>query len=218
MNKMISRKKREARLCLNRVLTTLLLLGTSLTWGQAQIEWPKGPMLVNAKVSASGELEITASKTSSKHDFEFLKGKWLMKHKKLSKRLQNNHEWTEFESTDENFGMMLDGLGNTDIYKATLDGKPFEGFTLRLFNPQTKLWSLYWVASNTGVLDPPVVGSFEGNIGRFYCKDVYQGTPVIVMFVWDKTNPSEPVWYQAFSPDNGKNWEWNWTNTSYPIK
>lgn len=184
----------------------------------AQIAWPTGPMLVNVKIPASGDLEITASKTSSKHDFEFLKGKWVMKHKKIKERFKNSNEWTEFESTDENFGMMLDGLGNTDIYKATLDGKPFEGFTLRLFNPQTRLWSLYWVASNTGVLDPPVVGSFEGNIGRFYARDFYQGKPIIMMFVWDKTNPDEPVWYQAFSPDNGKTWEWNWTNTSYRTK
>jgi len=188
------------------------------TSAHAQINWPKGPMMERLRVTPSGELEISASETSSAHDFEFLTGKWLMKHKKLKVRLKNNDEWIEFESRDENFGMMLNGLGNTDIYRATLDGKPFEGFTLRLFNPKTKLWSLYWVASNSGVLDPPVVGSFDGNIGRFYCKDVYEGTPVIVMFVWDKTNPDEPVWSQAFSPDNGKTWEWNWTNTSYREK
>lgn len=203
---------------LNRFLTTLVLVVSTVTIVSAQLEWPKGPMMANAKISASGELEITASQTSSEHDFEFLKGKWRMKHKRLVTRLKNSNDWTEFESTDENFGMMLNGLGNTDIYRATIDGKPFEGFTLRLFNPKTRLWSLYWVASNTGVLDPPVVGSFEGNIGRFYTKDVYQGKPIIMMFVWDKTNPDEPVWSQAFSPDNGKTWEWNWTNTSYRIK
>ncbi len=217
MKNILSPKVRYRCTALNSFLTIALSLFACLV-ATAQINWPKGPMLANATVSPQGELIITASKTSSKHDFEFLQGKWLMKHKKLKTRLQNNNEWIDFESTDENFGMMLDGLGNTDIYKATLEGKPFEGFTLRLFNPQTRLWSLYWVAGNTGVLDPPVVGSFEGNIGRFYCKDVYKGTPVIVMFVWDKTNPDEPVWYQAFSPDNGKTWEWNWTNTSYRVK
>ncbi|MEO7989983.1 MAG: hypothetical protein ABI663_10605 [Chryseolinea sp.] len=203
---------------LNKSLTTITFILSAVASVNAQINWPTGPMMANAKVNSSGDLEITASKTSSEHDFEFLSGKWRMKHSRLKTRLQNNNEWSEFESTDENFGMMLNGLGNTDIYRATIDGKPFEGFTLRLFNPKTKLWNLYWVASNTGVLDPPVVGSFDGTIGRFYCKDIYQGTPVIVMFVWDKINPNEPVWYQAFSPDNGKTWEWNWTNTSYRIK
>lgn len=199
------------------VLSALIFtLQVSISAGQT--EWPKGPMLVNVKVLPSGALEITPSATSSAHDFDYLTGNWRMKHKMLKHRFQNSHEWVEFESTDENFGPMLNGLGNSDIYRATVDGKPYEGFTLRLFNPKTRLWSLYWVASNTGVLDPPVVGSFEGNIGRFYCNDFYQGKPIIMMFVWDKTNPEEPVWYQAFSPDHGKTWEWNWTNTSYRIK
>lgn len=202
---------------LKQIFIVSVLLVVTVLSTYAQIEWPKGPMLVNAKINSSGKLEITASATSSKHDFDFLKGKWLMKHKMLKKRFQNSNEWVEFESTDENFGPMLDGLGNTDLYKATRDGKPFEGFTLRLFNPQTRLWSLYWVASTTGVLDPPVVGSFEGGIGRFYAHDVFEGKPIIMMFVWDNTNQEEPAWYQAFSADNGKTWEWNWMNTKQRI-
>ncbi len=186
------------------------------TCGYAQPVFPKAE-LVNAKVTPAGELEIVASSTSSANDFAFLTGRWKMFHQRLKVRLSNNNEWESFESFDENFGPMLNGIGNTDIYKATLNGKPFEGFTLRLFNPKTKLWSLYWVASTTGVLDTPVVGSFEGSIGTFYCKDVYNGKPVIVMFRWDKTDPENPVWSQAFSPDNGKTWEWNWTNVSRRI-
>ena len=58
-----------------------------------------------------------------------------------------------------------------DLYKATFDGKPFEGLTIRLFNPQTRLWSLYWVPSTTGVMDPPVVGSFEGISEYFIVRD-----------------------------------------------
>ncbi len=96
--------------------------------------------------------------------------------------------------------------------------KPYEGLTVRLFNPETKLWSLYWVDSNTGKMDPPVVGSFEGNVGKFYCKDVFQGKPILMMFVWDKTDKDNPIWYQAFSPDNGVSWEWNMTNVSHRIK
>ena len=71
---------------------------------------------------------------------------------------------------------------------------------------------------STGVLDPPVVGSFEGNIGRFYTRDTYESKPIIMMFVWDKSDKNNPVWSQAFSPDNGKTWEWNWTNTSHRVK
>jgi hypothetical protein len=60
------------------------------------------------------------------------------------------------------------------------------------------------------VLDVGQVGSFDGSIGEFFARDVWEGTPIIVKFHWDKTNTDEPVWSQAFSDDEGKTWEWNW--------
>jgi hypothetical protein len=60
------------------------------------------------------------------------------------------------------------------------------------------------------VLDVPVTGSFENGIGRFYSKDIFNGKDILVMFLWDATDPGKPVWSQAFSDDNGKTWEWNW--------
>jgi len=59
----------------------------------------------------------------------------------------------------------------------------FEGLTLRLFNPKTRLWSLYWVASNVGVLDPPVVGSFENGFGHFFGKDTFREKILSLCFV-----------------------------------
>jgi hypothetical protein len=66
--------------------------------------------------------------------------------------------------------------------------------------------------------NPPVVGSFEENIGRFFCKDIFNDKPILVVFVWDKTDKDNPVWSQAFWFDNGLTWEWNLTNTSHKIK
>ncbi len=170
------------------------------------------------KFDNNGELIITPSPKSSGHDFDFLTGRWTMYHKKLKSRLSNNNEWIDLVSEDVNYGSILNGLGNTDLYKAVFDGKPFEGFTLRLFSTKTRLWSLYWVASNSGVLDPPVVGSFEGEVGHFFCKDTFKGKEIIVVFRWDKRNKEYPVWSQAFSADRGKTWEWNWINVSERVK
>lgn len=164
-----------------------------------------------------GELVIKASETSSHNDFDLLAGKWKMYHKILRTRLNNNNEWIDMESTDINYGTILNGIGNTDIYAAEFNGKPFEGFTVRLFNPETRLWSLYWVPSDTGILDPPVVGSFDNDIGHFFCKDIFNGKEIIMLFRWDMRDRSHPVWSQAFSPDKGKTWEWNWINVSYRI-
>src|SRR5499426_1454328 len=166
---------------------------------------------------AKGDLAITASATSSPSDFDFLVGKWKMHNRHLNKRLENCKDWTEFNSSDENM-KILGGTADMDTYSTTQfpgqDGKLFEGLTLRLFNPKTRLWSLYWIASNTGTIDPPVVGSFENGVGHFFGKDTLNGKPIIGMFRWDARNKERPVWGQAFSPDNGKTWEWNFFNVS----
>ena len=197
-----------------KLTLSLMLITFGLIFGQTKTT---KPALGELKFTATGELEIHASATSSQNDFDFLVGKWVLKDKKLKSRLSNSNEWIEFESTVE-MHKLLNGIGNMDTYRTVIDGKPFEGIAIRLFNPQTKLWSIYWADSNVGVMDPPVVGSFEGNIGKFYCKDKFKGKDIVVVFIWDKTDPDNPVWSQAFSPDNGKTWEVNATNTSHRAK
>lgn len=201
------------------ILLILIIFQTSLI--RAQGASSNDAMMVNAKISPTGELVITPSATSSAHDFDYLAGKWNMHNKRLKTRLNNCKEWIEYESTDENLGPMLYGVANVDVVTSAfnpVDKKPYQGMTVRLFNTETKLWSLYWVDSVSGAMDPPVVGSFDGNIGKFYCKDTFNGKPILVMFKWDKTDKDNPIWSQAFSPDNGVTWEMNFTNTSHKRK
>lgn len=164
----------------------------------------------NVSLSKSGELIIKPSSSSSKNDFDFLMGEHKIHHKKLKERLSGSNEWMEFDGTHRQQGI-LNGIGNIEEHKMiATDGKHVEGMALRLFNPDTKLWSIYWSDSNSGVLDIPVIGSFENGIGYFFAKDVYNNKPILLQFKWDATNTDEPVWSQAFSTDNGKSWEWNW--------
>ena len=158
---------------------------------------------------SNGELIINPTSTSSMNDFDFFVGKWNLRNKKLASRLNNCTEWTEFQSTQEMY-KILNGLGNIDNFLATFDGEPFEGMSLRLFDPLTKLWSIYWADSNTGKMDPPVQGSFENKIGHFITKDNFEGRPILVAFRWDARDENNLIWSQAFSDDNGETWEWNW--------
>jgi hypothetical protein len=154
-------------------------------------------------------MKIEPSASSSANDFDFLFGKWNIRNRKLKTRLKNSDEWFEFASKDDVMPV-LNGFGNVGMYEAMFSDKPFDGFTLRLFNPETKLWSIYWADSNAVTLDTPVTGSFDGNTGYFYTRDHWQGTPIIMKFRWDRTDPNHPVWSQAFSTDEGQTWEWNW--------
>lgn len=158
----------------------------------------------------NGSLKIIPSASSSKNDFDFLIGLHYVHHKKLKSRLNKCTEWEEFEGTHE-MRAILNGMGNIESHHMIIsDSSIIEGTALRLFNPKTRLWSIYWASSTTGSLEPPVVGSFDKNIGIFYGKDIFKGKPILVMFKWDKTDPDKPVWSQAFSVDKGKTWEWNW--------
>jgi hypothetical protein len=165
------------------------------------------------EVDRSGALVIHASPTSSRHDFDFLVGNWKLKNRKLASRLTHSNQWISFDSRVE-MHQILGGLGNIDKYTDRASGKPYEGVALRLFDPATRLWSIYWADGNSGKLDPPVVGSFDNKIGHFFARDSYRGTPIVMLFRWDVRNPKRPVWSQAFSTDDGKTWEWNSINVS----
>ena len=152
---------------------------------------------------------MTASAGSSRHDFDFLVGEWKIRNRKLKKPLAGCEDWDEFHAT-QNCRQILLGLGDFDIFSTDFGGKPFEGFTLRLFDPQTRLWTIYWADSNEGKLDGGKVGSFDGDLGEFFAQDVVAGRKVVVKFHWDKRNREAPVWSAAFSADDGQTWEWNW--------
>lgn len=158
---------------------------------------------------SNGELIIEPTPTSSKHDFDFFEGKWKLHNRKLKSRLSSCTEWIEFYSTQEMY-KVLNGIGNIDNFLATFDEQPFEGMTIRLFNPNTRLWSIYWADTSRGQLDPPVVGSFENNVGHFFTKDIFKEKTVFLVFRWDVRDKENPVWSQALSEDNGITWEWNW--------
>ncbi len=162
---------------------------------------------INSTIIKAGRLFPSAG--SSPADFDFFTGSWIIHNTKLKTRLHNCHEWEEFDAACT-CTKILNGFGNMDAFNADLNGLPFEAMTLRLFNPQTRLWSIYWADSRSVILDIPVVGSFEGNTGRFYANDVWEGVPIIMQFCWDKTNTETPTWSQAFSDDDGATWEWNW--------
>ena len=160
-------------------------------------------------ISSDGKLAITASETSSKSDFDYLIGSWNIRNRTLKEPLAGSDEWKEFYATQE-FRLVLLGQGNVDIFHTELDGKLFEGLTVRLFDPHTRLWTIYWADSNAMKLDGGKVGSFDGDEGEFFGREVVADKDVIVKFHWDKRDLEAPIYSRAFSADAGRTWEWNW--------
>jgi hypothetical protein len=142
-------------------------------------------------------------------DFDFWMGKWNVRNRRLVRRLAGSDEWDEFDSKVAARPLPA-GLGNEDVF-CTEYGGGFVGMSFRFFDPDSGKWSIYWADSRRpGLLDPPVIGSFEGGTGVFEGEDTFEGRAILVRFVWFGVATSTPRWEQAFSDDGGKTWETNW--------
>ena len=151
----------------------------------------------------------SANRNSGRHDFDFLFGSWNIENRALRKRLEGCTEW-EYFSASGTSRPLLGGLGNLDDFVPVGWRPGFLGMTLRLFNPATGLWSIYWASNQTGTLEPPVTGHFQDGIGMFEGEDVPNGLPIRVRFVWSEITQSSARWEQFFSDDGGTSWEKNW--------
>lgn len=147
-----------------------------------------------------------------RNDFDFLIGSWKVHHRRLKERLKDCIEWEEFEG-DTVVRKILSGLGNMDeniIQRAT---GSVHAITLRLFNPESKEWSLYWATDVTGTLEVPMIGDFRDGRGEFYSQEVFEGRHIFSRFIWSEIQANSCKWEQAFSIDGGKTWETNWVMT-----
>ncbi len=146
--------------------------------------------------------------TLADNNFDFLVGTWSSKQRRLRKVLAGNDDWYELAATTRCWSI-FDGGGNVDEVRFEDSSA---GLTVRLYDPATDLWSLYWARPGTGLALPPTVGRFEADgCGRFYDDEEWEGQPIRVRFLWSEITPESCRWEQAFSTDQGKTWEPNWT-------
>ena len=153
----------------------------------------------------------TDSATPGLHDFDFLVGRWRVRHRKLKVRLANNHDWIEFEGTLSSQPLM-GGYSNVDDLVFNVPGAPYRGVALRSYDPSSQQWSIWWLDSRTplGPLDPPMRAGFKNGVGTFYGDDTLNGKQVLARFIWSDITSTSCHWEQAYSPDGGKTWETNW--------
>ena len=142
-----------------------------------------------------------------RRDFHFLYGRWAVQHRRLTARGVGAKEWDSFEGSSFTQGLM-GGLCNVE--ENDFPDRGFQGVAFRSFDVEQQRWSIHWVSSTDGLVQPPVHGRFEGVVGLFLGDDVDGDRPVRVRFRWDEITPASARWTQAFSYDGGETWEENW--------
>jgi len=153
---------------------------------------------------------VSPTNRDGRRDFDFLFGKWRTHYRLLRERLRGNHDWYSCNGTSV-IRAFWGGSGNLEDGDLHCPRRYIGGMTLRLYNARTHQWALWWGTRDLGLVPPPQIGHFDSSgVGDFFARDTYRGKPIIVRFRWS-TVKGEPHFEQAFSPDDGKSWETNWT-------
>jgi hypothetical protein len=154
--------------------------------------------------------ERSTNDAKAGHDFDFLIGRWVVRHKRLRTRLSGSHDWEEFTGWCESKSI-LGGKGNIDENVIALPGGTFRAATVRMFDSTTGRWAIWWHDERMPLqLDPPVIGSFKSGVGQFFADDTCAGRKIRVRFIWSRITATSAHWEQAFSVDGGETWETNW--------
>lgn len=143
-------------------------------------------------------------------DFDFLAGTWQVHHRRaldpVGHALGRDTEIAEFDGVHVGRTYFA---GAVSVDEATLAEPGRRGLTFRVYDPVARQWSIYWVNSGVGRLEPPVHGRFSDGVGTFYGSERLAGLDVQVRFVWSDITATCARWRQAFRVADG-DWDENW--------
>ena len=150
-------------------------------------------------------------------DFDFEIGTWKTHVKRLQRPLTGSTTWVEYEGTSVVRGI-LDGRANLVELDVAGPAGRILGLSLRLYNPESRQWSLNFSNLAGGTLAPPTIGAFRDGRGEFYAQETLGGRAIFVRFLISCDSPDLCRFEQAFSADGGRSWEVNWIATDTRVK
>src|SRR5260370_20096410 len=175
------------------------------TW---EVNWIATDTRVKDESEKSAQHPVT--ERDKQHDFDFEIGAWKIHLKRLDGRLVGSTTWVEFDGTSVT-RKVWDGRANLEEFEVDSPTGHIEGLTLRLYDPQTHQWSLYWATSKSGAMGPPTIGEFKNGRGEFFDTEPSgpNGRSILCRFGWTNTNTATPHFGQAFSEAGGETYDRN---------
>jgi len=159
----------------------------------------------------------TPTQRDGQHDFDFEIGSWKTQLRRRLHPLTGSTTWVEYQGTTV---VRKIWNGRANLVELEVDGPPghIEGLSLRLYNPESRQWSLNYSNSASGTMSQPVIGEFKNGRGEFFGQDFLNGRAILVRFIISDITPNSCHFEQSFSDDGGKTWESNWIATDTRVK
>jgi hypothetical protein len=175
------------------------------------------PVAFSQTASSQANAGSVNSVRDGQHDFDFEIGTWRTHLKRLLNPLTGSATWVEYDGTTV---VRKVWNGRANLVELVADGPAghFEGLSLRLYNPQSRQWSLNFANASSGVMAQPTTGEFKNGRGEFFDQETFNGRAIFVRFVISDITPNSCRFEQAFSDDGGKTWEVNWIATDTRVK
>lgn len=166
-------------------------------------------MAAPAPAPARPESAAVAPRRDGARDFDFEIGLWKTELRRLRRPLTGSQEWVRYSGTTS-VTRVWDGKAN--LVELDVDGPAgrLQALSLRLYNPETREWTLNFANSAAGSLGVPAVGGFRDGRGEFYNQETVGGRTVLVRFVISGITRDSVRFEQSFSADGGRTWEANW--------
>jgi hypothetical protein len=174
-------------------------------------------VLICAGICVSASVGCLAAERDGQGDFDFAIGTWKTQLKRLVGPLKGSTTWVELEGTSV-IRKVWDGRANLVELKVAGPTGSIEGLSLRMYNPQTRKWSLNFASSRDGTLVTPMIGEFRNGRGEFFSDEDLDGKRIRVRNVFSDITPGSYRFEQAFSADGGKTWEVNWVVVDTRLK
>jgi hypothetical protein len=165
----------------------------------------------SAPAAAPGPAPASALR-DGQHDFDFEVGTWKTHVSRLVHPLSGSSTWVEYEGTSV-VRKIWNGRANLLELEVSGPSGHIQALSLRLYNPDSRQWSLNFSNSSTGTLGQPSIGEFRNGRGEFFDQEAIGGRAVLVRFDISDITPDSCHFEQAFSVDGGKTWEVNWIAT-----
>src|SRR5579862_3520987 len=164
----------------------------------------------NTSAATKAQLpSIVSPAPDGQHAFDPLLGSWKYRLQRRTNPLTGSTTWVNLTGAGVCY-KLWDGRAQLDTILVSGGSGSIEGLTLRLYNPKSHEWRLYWANSKNGVVVLPQIGQFKNGHGEFYAQDTLNDRSIFVKFDWTGLASASPHFEQSFSTDGGKTWEVNW--------